>query len=273
MRYRESAWPFERGLQEIEALAERAEAPLSDDEWAAIADRLSQLPRKRDLRETRKLIESYLRLYITIDVLNVTEAFAARISDDGSIRLFILEDVEKHRQLAKAIREVVDGYEPSLLPLRDSRSMEELNTLKDQLQKRAQYSEAEVELFERTRSEFAHRGVKRDRNLALLVESLITIWTSMGGRVGASNNGGRGGPLIRFLQTATSLVLRGEPTVEAVRGWVKSFKKGRTPGNPVTVSTIPAMLLDIWPQRVDRLLNDMEAYCRREAARIRGVPE
>jgi hypothetical protein len=243
----------------------RVRTPFTDDEWAPLAAQLSELPRPRDLQEVRQLIASHLNLYALIEALNLMGLFSARVSDDGSVEVFILENIEKHRRLAKAIREVIDAYEPSLLPLDDSRSIEELSSLKDQLQKRAEYSESEVDLFEQMQSESAHRGVKRDRNLSVLVESLIDIWTSMGGRVGASNNAGRGGPLIRFLQTATRSVLFIEPSVEAVRGWVRNFKKTRTARGQVALDPMEAMLREIWPARWGRPLGDIQGL-RREAA-------
>jgi hypothetical protein len=59
----------------------------------------------------------------------------------------------------------------------------------------------------------------------VLVSQLITVWHQCGGKIGGGAQGGKGGPLIRFLIDATRPVFPEPPTVETVRHWIRDFKR------------------------------------------------
>jgi hypothetical protein len=71
------------------------------------------------------------------------------------------------------------------------------------------------------------RGSNPDIHLTTLINKLITIGEYSGLNVSASSSNGRGGPMVRFLQKSMQHVLGGEPSADAVRGWIRKFVKTR----------------------------------------------
>jgi hypothetical protein len=217
---REATATLRRAADEIRALHVDTPAPgtlcLSDDAWQDLAAKLPCSPAERD----------QWRVGIDLELFLFAECRPAGHGccwvEDEAGRKRQVRIVEQHERIAHAAREFIAAHKHIVIC---EDEIEERDRLLEKVDQIAQRSEDILRSDNYKRN--IGRGRRKDASLDRLVNGLIRTWRVAGGRVGGGTSGNDAGPLIRFLKHATALVLPSEPGNEAVRHWVRSYKRSR----------------------------------------------
>ena len=143
---------------------------------------------------------------------------------------------QQHRRVARAAKNfrmalmhhLYPGWNGGELPLAENAAydglIQQVSTIEENSKNQVEYwRSAKARIKEFYGDDDSGRPV--DLTLHEMAFELIATWEQNGGRVGASANDDKGGPLIRFLRETTSLVMPECPSVNVVRGWVRKYKK------------------------------------------------